>query len=143
MFWILVIVFGGVSCGTFGLPMKFCKKWKWENIWSVWSVWTLLLLPWVIGFLTVPKLLDVYSQAGWGAILPVFICGFLWGVGAIAYGMGLHYLGLGLGTSLMVGLIIAVGAVLPLFTDPGETVFATDSIAIIIGVWLIISRLAH
>jgi L-rhamnose-H+ transport protein len=138
MFGMILAAIAGLSNGSFGLPMKFTTKWKWENTWSMWSVWTLLVVPWIIAFLTIPNLLGVYSEASWGALLWVFLFGFIWGFSAIAFGTGLDYLGLGLGYSLMMGLIISVGALLPLVTEHPENILKLNGLAIIAGVVIII-----
>jgi len=138
MFGMILAAIAGMSNGSFGLPMKFTTKWKWENTWSMWSVWTLLVVPWVIGFISVPNLLRVYSEARWGALFWVFLFGFIWGFSAVAFGTGLDYLGLGLGYSLMMGLIISVGAILPLVTEHPESILKLNGLAIIAGVVVII-----
>ena len=101
-------------------------------------MWTLLVVPWVIGFISVPNLLRVYSEARWGALFWVFLFGFIWGFSAVAFGTGLDYLGLGLGYSLMMGLIISVGAILPLVTEHPESILKLNGLAIIAGVVVII-----
>ena len=138
MGWILLTVFAGINCGSFGLPMKFTTKWKWEHTWGMWSFWTLLVIPWVVAFFTVPHLLDVYGQAGFKAVLLVFLCGFLWGFSALTFGKGMEYMGLALGYSLMLGLIIVVGSLLPLFTGNPENILKPSGLAIIAGVAVII-----
>ena len=34
MFWIAAAMFAVAWTGSFGLPMKFTTKWKWENTWA-------------------------------------------------------------------------------------------------------------
>jgi len=138
MGWILLTVFAGINCGSFGLPMKFTTKWKWEHVWGMWSFWTLLVIPWVVAFISVPHLFGVYSQAGFKAIFWVFLCGFLWGFSALTFGKGMEYMGLALGYSLMLGLIIVVGSLLPLFTGNPENILKPSGLAIIAGVAVII-----
>lgn len=135
----ILAAIAGMSNGSFGLPMKFTTKWKWENTWSMWSVWTLLVVPWVIAFLTVDNLLGVYRQASWAALFWVLLFGFIWGFSAIAFGTGLDYLGLGLGYSLMMGLIISVGSLLPLITEHPENILTLSGLAIIAGVVVIVA----
>ena len=116
MFWMLVIIFAGLMTGSFGLPMKYTTKWKWENTWTLWTIWTLFVIPLVVAFTTIPGLLGVLSAAGLSVVLRVFVFGLIWGVSAIAFGYGIHYLGLGLGYSLMMGMIITIGSLYPLLT---------------------------
>ena len=138
MGWILLTIFAGLNCGSFGLPMKFTTKWKWEHTWGMWSFWTLLVIPWVVAFATVPNLFGVYSNAGFKAVFLVFLCGFLWGFSALTFGKGMEYMGLALGYSLMLGLIIVVGSLLPLFTGNSENILKPNGLAIITGVAVIV-----
>lgn len=142
MLGILLALLAGVCTGSFGFPMKFTSKWKWENTWSMWTVWTLLVVPWAIAFCAIPDLFEVFRQAGWAAIGWVFLFGFIWGFSAIAFGFGIAYLGLALGYSLMMGLIIVVGALLPLCTENWDRISETGSLAIIGGVVVIIIGIA-
>jgi L-rhamnose-H+ transport protein len=139
VFWMIVNVLGGMVNGTFGLPMKFTVKWRWENTWSMWTIWTLLVVPWVIGLLTVPRLFQVYSEVDLKALALVFLFGIIWGVSAIAFGTGMHYLGLALGYSLMMGMIIAIGSVSPLILHHPENIFKPSGLAIVGGVVVIIA----
>ena len=130
MFWLLVVLFAGVMTGAFGLPMKYTTLWKWENTWTMWTVWTLLVIPLAAGFLTIPNLIEVLFQSGPAAVLKAFLFGMIWGVSAIAFGFGINYLGLGLGYSLMMGMIITLGSLFPLLTG-GET--GLSSVLVIVG----------
>jgi L-rhamnose-H+ transport protein len=138
MGWLILAALGGLMQGSFALPMKFTTRWRWENTWSAWSLWTLLVLPWLIGTLTIPNLIDAYRQAGSHAVLTPMFFGAIWGVSAIAVGKGLDYLGLGLGFSLIMGLVIAVGSILPLLLEHPADAFQAQGLGIIIGVFFII-----
>ncbi len=43
------------------LPMKFTRRWEWENTWLVFSFSAYLLLPWLIAWLTLPHLLAIFA----------------------------------------------------------------------------------
>jgi len=58
----LLLVVAGVLTPLFALPMKFTRRWAWENTWPVWSVLALLLLPLIAAVITVPQLSHVYAQ---------------------------------------------------------------------------------
>jgi hypothetical protein len=134
VFWILMTALAGVCTGSFGLPMKLNKRWKWENTWGVYAIWVLLIVPWVIAFLTVPNLFGSYSRAGTRILFLVLLFGSCWGVGQIAFGKGLDYLGIGMGFSLQIGLIIVVGSLLPLFLKETDAIGKNKVLAIIGGV---------
>lgn len=60
---LLLVVLGGIMEGSFSLPLKRTPKWDWENIWGAGSLMALLLVPWLLAILTVPRLGQVYSLA--------------------------------------------------------------------------------
>ena len=131
----------GVCTGSFGLPMKLNKRWKWENTWVVYAIWVLLIVPWLIAFLTVPNLFQAYDEVSKKVLFLVLVFGSCWGVGQIAFGKGLDYLGIGMGFSLQIGLIIAVGSLLPLFLEQADVILKKQGLAIIGGVLVIIASL--
>ncbi|GAG31233.1 unnamed protein product, partial [marine sediment metagenome] len=141
MFWFLLAVIAGLLNGSFTLPMKFVLKWKWEHTWSMWSFWALFILPVAIAFLTVPDLAGVYHGET-SRVLSVFVIGCCWGVGAITFGMGVHYLGMALGFALIMGLTTAVGSLVPLALGQVEDVMTTAGLLIVIGVGIIVLGIA-
>jgi len=132
MSWMVMIVVAGILTGSFALPTKYATKWKWEHTWAMFSVWTLLVIPWLVAFLSVPQLLTVFAQAGTAAVLTVFVLGCLWGVSSVAFGFGIHRLGLGLGYSLMMGMIISLGSLVPLLTGDVDKL-STASLGAVLG----------
>lgn len=139
MSWILLVFFAGMCNGSFALPMKFTTKWKWENIWGVFSLWGFVIFPVLLGVISVPKLFDIFRIAGAGGLLPIFIFGFMWGVGSICFGLGIRYIGLGLAFSINIGMTIAIGSLLPLMPGFIDSSYeGSGIIAIIVGVIIII-----
>jgi len=136
MFWMAMVVLGGVLTGSFALPMKYTTRWRWEHTWAAFSVWTLLVIPWCACAASIPDLRQVLSEAGPVALATVFGLGCLWGVSSTAFGLGIHYLGLGLGYSLMMGMIISLGALAPFLN--GTTALHARTLATIGGGVLVI-----
>jgi L-rhamnose-H+ transport protein len=118
---LLLSLLAGIFLGTFAWPMKKISKWKWENIWIMYSFWGLIAIPWLWAFLTVPDLFSIYGTVSASVLVTVFLFGAGWGLSSIGFGIGLNTLGLALGTAIVLGLINAIGSILPiiLFT-PGE-----------------------
>src|SRR5690606_10736685 len=46
-------------------------------------------------------------------LLATFIFGLLWGIGGLTYGLGVRYLGVSLGSSIILGLCMVFGALIP------------------------------
>ena len=60
---IIFIALGGFASGSFYLPLKYVKKWKWESGWIVYSIFALLIGPWIMAFITLNGVSEVISGA--------------------------------------------------------------------------------
>jgi L-rhamnose-H+ transport protein len=110
---ILTTVAGGILNGTFILPMKAVKKWRWENMWLGFGLFGLLLLPLLTAAATVPHLLSVYSAVSGLTLLSAAGLGVCWGVGSLLFGLGISALGLSLGYAIIMGTTAIFGTLIP------------------------------
>jgi L-rhamnose-H+ transport protein len=133
MLGFLIAIVAGLVQGSFALPMKYTGKWKWEHTWSMWSVWALVIVPWIIGLATVPRLFEVYRAVSFDALLRTFAISLGWGIGAITFGMGVELVGMALGFAIIMGLSVALGSLIPLFMQP-EKAFSQAGLLIVTGV---------
>ena len=104
--------------GTFALFLKFKSNWKWENFWAIFSVIALVISPILFSFFLVPSFLAILLSSPASAIYNSFICGVLWGIGSVLFGLSIARIGLALTYSLIIGLTAAVGSLLPLLLAP-------------------------
>jgi hypothetical protein len=51
------------------MPMKYARKWAWENAWLAWTVFALVVLHLAAALVTVPNLLIVYRSSLWSPIV--------------------------------------------------------------------------
>ncbi len=118
-----LVLLGGVLAALFIVPTTTTPRWKWENIWGLGSLIALVAVPWPLAWTTVPHLGDVYRAAGFWPFTLAFLFGVGWGLGGIFWGQAIVMLGLGLGTSIMVGLVNVFGSPVPLaMKDPAKLV---------------------
>ncbi len=113
---ILGIIFhtiGGISSGSFYMPYKKVKGWAWENFWLVGGLFSWLIVPPIAAFLTIPNFMDIISNADSGVKSFTYLMGLLWGIGGLTYGLGVRYLGMSLGNSVVLGFCSAFGALVP------------------------------
>jgi L-rhamnose-H+ transport protein len=116
----LAILGGGLQ-GAFVLPMKYMKKWEWENGWLVYTVVCCLIFPAILAFGFIPNLLDIYRNTGLGVMNAVFWFGAGWGVGSILFGLGAKFLGMAMGIALITGINACLGTLFPiLFLETGQ-----------------------
>lgn len=41
---LLLVTLGGLLTGAFAAPMKYLRRWRWENIWSAYSPFALVVI---------------------------------------------------------------------------------------------------
>jgi L-rhamnose-H+ transport protein len=118
----LSLVFAAAVCGgAFALPMKFMRRFKWENTWLWASFTTMIAIPLILGNLILPAPASSIMSAGSKALVLALVFGFGWGVGTITFGIGVNLIGLSLGYAIIMGVNTAVGSLLPMIVlSPGD-----------------------
>jgi L-rhamnose-H+ transport protein len=104
---------GGVAAGSFYMPYNKVKGWSWETYWMVGGVMSWLIVPPIAAYLTVPGFVDIIADSSRTILGFTFLMGLLWGVGGLSYGLGVRYLGMSLGNSVVLGFCAAFGAIVP------------------------------
>jgi L-rhamnose-H+ transport protein len=115
---LLTLCAAGAINASFALPMKFMRRWPWENTWFVWSCFALLIFPGCLSVYALPNLPSLLLFARAEAVeLAAF--GALWGIGQVLFGCALEAIGIALATSIMLGVATAVGTLAPLLAAGG------------------------
>ena len=104
---------GGFASGSFYVPYKKVKGWAWESYWIIGGLFSWLMIPPLAAWLTIPHFTEIISQTSAGTLAWTYFWGLLWGIGGLTYGLGMRYLGLSLGNSVLLGLTSAFGALVP------------------------------
>ncbi|MES2487314.1 MAG: L-rhamnose/proton symporter RhaT [Bacteroidota bacterium] len=112
VFGVLFHIIGGVAAGSFYVPYKKVTAWKWETYWIAGGLFSWIIAPFIAVWLTIPDFFTILSNSG-GLLLWPVIFGLLWGVGGLTYGLGMRYLGMSLGNSVILGFSSAFGSLLP------------------------------
>ena len=118
-----LVLVGGILQGLFAVPMKFVRRWNYENIWLVFALTGLVAFPWLLTAMTVPHLGDIYQLTSTKCIAAIVGFGVCWGTGATLTGLSISMLGIGLGLAIILGLSASVGSLVPLlFLTPQKFV---------------------
>ena len=104
---------GGFASGSFYIPYKKVKGWHWESYWIVGGIFSWLIVPPLAAWLTIPGFADIISQTDSSTLGITYFYGLLWGIGGLTYGLGVRYLGVALGSSIILGLCMVFGALIP------------------------------
>ncbi len=125
---ILGVIFhfiGGFASGSFYMPFKKVKGWSWESFWIIGGLFSWLIVPPVAAYLTIPGFADIIRNSSSQILGATFLMGLLWGIGGLMYGLGVRYLGMSLGNSVILGFCSAFGSLIPAiyynyFPTPGK-----------------------
>ena len=104
---------GGFASGSFYMPYNKVKGWAWESFWIVGGLFSWLIVPPLAAYLTIPGFMAIVSASSSQIFYLTFLMGLLWGIGGLTYGLGVRYLGMSLGNSVVLGFCAAFGAIVP------------------------------
>jgi len=104
---------GATSAALCYAPQRYLHKWSWQTYWLAQASMCWLVLPFVFAWLTVPHLGAVLVAAPKGAMLKSYLLGALYGVGGIAFGVSIRYIGYSLTYAIAIGVSCVLGTLLP------------------------------
>lgn len=133
---ILGVIFhfvGGFASGSFYIPYKKVKGWAWETYWLVGGLFSWLIVPPIAAWLTIPNFWEIISNASSSTLGFAFLFGLLWGIGGLTYGLGVRYLGVSLGSSIILGLCMVFGALIPAIFYQFNHAEGKDTIGMLTG----------
>ena len=124
---------GGFSSGSFYLPYKKVKGWSWETYWLIGGIFSWIIVPPLAAYLTIPNFWEIIQNESSSIIGLTFLFGALWGIGGFTYGLGVRYLGVALGSSVILGLCMVFGSLLPSFYYEFSPQEGKDSIGLMLS----------
>lgn len=110
--WIGLLA-AGVLNGSFAVPMKTARSWNFYHIWGIFSFLSMMVIPCVGVALAIPGWVGIISAIPFAGLLKLVVLGLSWGIAALLYGVAVELLGVALGVSILLGLSIVIGAIVP------------------------------
>lgn len=141
-FGTLLVLGAGAFQGTFLVPMKYIRRWEWENSWLGFSSTAYLLFPWALAVFTIPHLGSALLAADPSAIESTFLLGLGWGCGALLMGLGVEYIGLALGFAIVLGLAASAGTLIPMLVLTPERLHQPGGGLTILGMVIMLSGIS-
>ncbi len=112
---------GGASSGSWYMPYNLVRKWRWEIYWITGGLFSWLIMPYIATAITSPGWQDIILATDSSTIRLTYFLGVLWGIGGLTYGLGIRYLGMSLGNSVLLGITSLVGSLgLPVLRNVGN-----------------------
>lgn len=138
----LLVLAAGLFQGSFMLPMKFTRRWAWENTWLVFSTTAYLVWPWALAFLTLPHLATIFSSTSGRSMVLIAVFGLGWGLGAVTFGLGVDKLGIALGFTVIIGLAASVGTLIPMIVLSPEKLAQLQGLITVVALVLVLVGIA-
>lgn len=115
-FWtgIAFVLIAGLFQASFAAFMKWMGKWKWENFWIIFSTISLFIFPLAWSYVAVPETFSIISASPSSSLHYAMLFGFIWGIGGVFFGLSAIRIGLSLTYSIVIGLTMTIGTVIPL-----------------------------
>src|ERR1700742_2533206 len=113
IFGVIFHFIGGFASGRFYIPYKKVKGWAWESFWIIGGLFSWLIVPPLAAWLTIPGFGEIISHASGQELFYTYLFGLLWGIGGLTYGLGVRYLGVALGSTIILGLCAVCGSIIP------------------------------
>lgn len=120
----------GLSAGSCMLPLKYARRWAWENTWLIFNLASLVVLPWTLALLLVNNLGGVYAALSPSQFVAPVLFGAGWGIAQVLFGLTITRLGVALGYAIIVGLGALLGSLVPLVVN-NRAVLSTSKAAVI------------
>jgi L-rhamnose-H+ transport protein len=114
---LLLLSAGAFSAGSFAIPFGKIREWKWETYWFIYSFGAYILFPLAACIIFIPGFRTIYKGVPSEILTRVFLLGAVYGIGNLSFGLSLRYLGISLGYALSLGLILALGTLIPPLID--------------------------
>jgi L-rhamnose-H+ transport protein len=108
------VALAGLLNGSFAVPLKTTRVWKFNHIWTIHSLLAMGVLPWLMVMASVPHWTGRLARVEGRGWLILLGWGVLFGVGSLLYGIAVDLLGIALGFAIQLGLSIVLGALLPM-----------------------------
>ncbi|HYC70328.1 MAG TPA: L-rhamnose/proton symporter RhaT [Opitutaceae bacterium] len=104
---------GASSAALCYAPQRYLHRWSWQTYWLVQAAGCWLLFPLIFAWFTIPGLTTVLAEAPKDAMLESYLLGVVYGVGGIAFGVAIRYVGYSLTYALAIAISCILGTLIP------------------------------
>jgi L-rhamnose-H+ transport protein len=134
---------GGISAASCYLPNTQTRKWSWGTFWLVQSLFAWIIMPMVVGWLTVPGFFQILIDAPAKPFWTAFLLGAVYGFGGMSFGKAIKQIGYSLTYTLAIGISAVLGTIFPMlifgglgdfFAKPGGGIVLVGMILSLLGV---------
>lgn len=132
-------ILAGLVNGVFLLPMRYTRKWAWENTWLAFTLFSTGVFPCLAAIIAVPHVFSMLRQSPINFLLPGLIAGLIWGTGQVMYGLGVGILGVAVGSAVISTTSTISGVLGPIIVYAPGRVFSSGSLILLLALLLIVA----
>jgi L-rhamnose-H+ transport protein len=110
---------GGISAASCYLPGTQTRKWSWHTFWLVQATFAWIIMPVIVGWLTVPGFFNILANAPSKPFRIAFLLGAAYGFGGMSFGKAIRQIGYSLTYTISIGISAVLGTLLPLLIFGG------------------------
>ncbi len=134
---------GGISAASCYLPNTQTRKWSWGTFWLAQALFAWVIMPLLVGWLTVPGFFQILIDAPAKPFWTAFLLGAVYGFGGMSFGKAIKHIGYSLTYTLAIGISAVLGTIFPMmifgglgdfFNNPGGEIVLSGMILSVIGV---------
>jgi L-rhamnose-H+ transport protein len=133
-FGLCAILLGGALQGSVLLPMKFTRRWQWENTWLCFSFVAYLFSPWALACLLVPHFPHILCDVSPRTLVATLLFGAAMGCGALMMGLAYRYVGMAITFAIVLGISSSIGTLVPLLVLTPSQVLRQQGLSVMGGV---------
>ncbi|HPR30502.1 MAG TPA: L-rhamnose/proton symporter RhaT [Prolixibacteraceae bacterium] len=108
---------GGMAASSCYTPSSKVKQWSWGSFWLVQATFAWVLMPLLIGYLTVPGFFRILHDAPSNVVWGAFALGAVYGFGGMSFGLAIKHIGYSLTYTIAIGLSAVIGTITPLLIN--------------------------
>jgi len=138
---LILVLASGVMAGSALSPIKFVRKYRFENYWLIDSLTGTVAIPWALALIVTPHLFSVYSRLPWKVLLLPPAFAFSWGIASMLGGLCVSRIGLSLSYALVIGIGASAGSLVPLLYFSPQTLHTAAGHSILLGIAVMLGGL--
>jgi L-rhamnose-H+ transport protein len=120
-------------------PLRYVRRWQWENAWLIFSVVSLVIIPAALAALTVPDTWSFYRSLTWREFSTPLLFGLGWGIAQVLFGIAVIELGMALAFAIVVGMGSLLGTIVPLAVQHQEVLRTPYGAKLGVGMFLMLA----
>lgn len=114
LFGVLLVTAAGLFMGSVGWPIKFMRRFRFEQFWFVAMLLGLFVVPWTVTLLFCPDAISGYFSIDPSLIVKSNLFALGWGIANVLWVMSMVRIGSALSLAVLTGLGVAVGVTMPM-----------------------------